>query len=139
LAKLILDIEYDYNFILFGISCHERDYRLSWALNNTLHLELAKTEDLKIDTKKQKESLSHATFYYANEQDYLEYYLIANKGTMGLLLPEQKAADFFLLIKGSVTAETKILLLKAVKETSGVLMVFEIDPNKLKSKENLLF
>ena len=139
MAKLVLDIEYEFDFTLIGVSCHEKDYRLSWALNNNLNLELAKTKDLKIDSKKYKEPLSHSMFAFVSEEQYRQYYLISNKGTQVLLVPEQKAADFFLLIKGTLLNDDKAIILKKVKDTPGVLTAFGIDPNKLKSKENLLF
>jgi hypothetical protein len=139
MAKLVLDIEYDYDFLLIGISCHEKEYRLSWALNNNLNLELAKTKDLQIDSKKQKEPLAHSMFMFDSEQQYRQYYLIANRGVQGPLIPEQKQADFFLLIKGTLLNDDKTTILKRVKETPMVLTAFDIDPNKLKSKENLLF
>jgi len=139
MAKLVLDIEYDYDFLLIGISCHEKDYRLSWSLNNSLNLELAKTDDLKLDSKKYKEPLSHSMFMFDNEDQYKQYYLISNKGPKGLLIPEQKHSDFFLLIKGTLLNDDKASILKKIKDTPGVLTIFDIDPNKLKSKENLLF
>ena len=36
--KYYLDDTYEYDFLLLGISCHERDYRVSWALNQKLTL-----------------------------------------------------------------------------------------------------
>ena len=139
MAKLVLDIEYDYDFFLIGISCHEKDYRLSWALNNSLNLELAKTNDLQIDAKKHKEPLTYSMSAYDNEQQYRQYYLISNRCLIGALVPEQKQADFFLMIKGTLLREDKTTIIKRIKETPTVLTAFEIDPNKLKSKENLLF
>ena len=78
-------------------------------------------------------------YWFDNEQQYRNYYLISNKGTKGLLVPEQKHADFFLLIKGALPDDDKVTLLKQIKDTPTVLTAFDIDPNKLKSKENLLF
>jgi len=139
MAKLVLNVEYDFDFFLLGISCHEKDYRLSWALNNSLHIELAKENDLQIDAKKNSKPLMHSIFTFDNEQEYRQYYLISNRGSNGFLVPEQKQADYFLLIKGSLMTEDKPSIIKRVKETSMVLTAFEIDPNQLKSKENLLF
>lgn len=139
MAKLVLDIEYEYDFLLIGVSCHEKDYRLSWALNNTLNLELSKTNDLQIDSKKHKDPLTYSMFTFDNEQQHRQYYLISNRCLLSPLVPEQKQADFFLMIKGTLLNDDKTTLIKRVKETPTVLTAFEIDPNKLKSKENLLF
>jgi hypothetical protein len=56
-----------------------------------------------------------------------------------MLIPEQKQADHFLMIKGIIHNDRKIGLLKLIKATTNVLTAFELDPNKLKSKDNLLF
>ena len=52
MKKHLLEIEYDYDFVLIGISSHEKDYRVCWALNNKLGLELVKTEPFEIKDKK---------------------------------------------------------------------------------------
>jgi len=139
MAKLTLDIEYEYDFHLFGISCHEKDYRLSWAINISLNLELAKTTDLQIDSKKYTEPLNYSMFKFENEQQHSQYYLISNRCLPSPLVAEQKQIDFFLMIKGYLTRDDINILLKKIKDTPTVLTAFEIDPNKLKSKENLLF
>ncbi len=139
MAKQVLTIEYEFDFTLFGISCHEKDYRLSWALNKGLNIDMAKTPDYQIETKKQKEALSYSAYSFEDTQRYLHFFLIANKGSQSLLLPEQKQADFLLLIKGTVNPESKLNFLKEIKASQDVLTAFEIDPNSLRSKENLLF
>ncbi|MCC6691572.1 MAG: IPExxxVDY family protein [Bacteroidia bacterium] len=139
MAKLILDINYDYDFALIGISCHEKEYRICWALNNSLNIDLAKTSDLKIDTKKFNEPLTHAMFEFDSIEQNRQYYLIANRGEKGLLVAEQKQADFFLIIKGVLPNNDKLEIIKHIREMAFVLTAFEINPNQLKSKENLLF
>lgn len=42
MSKFQLQIDYDFDFRLIGISCHARDYRLCWALNNHLEIQLEK-------------------------------------------------------------------------------------------------
>jgi hypothetical protein len=138
-VKQTLDIKYEYDFILIGISCHEKEYRLSWALNNSLQLELARISDMQIELKKQTEPLSYPIFEYDDTEHYRKYYLISNKTSKGMLVPEQKQADFLLMIKGSLQDPEKLALLKAIKNTQLVLMAFEINPESLKSRDNLLF
>jgi hypothetical protein len=139
MAKQVLTIEYDFDFTLYGISCHEKDYRLSWSLNKGLNIDLAKTADYLIETKKQKEGLNYSSFSFEDSHRYLHFFLLSNKSLQGPLLPEQKQADFLLLIKGNLNPESKALLLKEIKASQDVLTAFEINPNSLKSKENLLF
>ena len=139
MAKLVLNIEYDFDFILIGISCHEKDYRLSWTINNKLGIDLSKEKDLEIDVKKHKEPMAHSFFAFEEEDQFKQFYLINNRGTKGLLIPEQKQADYFLIIKGKVSPEEKTAYLKNVNDIPMILMAFDIIPSTLKSKENLLF
>lgn len=139
MAKLTLDIEYDYDFILLGICCHDKDYKLCWNINNALEIELAKTKNLSIEIKKTTEAQEYAMFEFVDEDLYREWYLIANRGTLGFLIPEQKQADFFLMIKGTINSAEKQDIFTALKKITTVITAFEISPKTLKSKDNLLF
>ena len=137
MSKILLSIEEDYDFTLIGISCHTKDYRLCWELNKTLNIDLSKSLDLEISKKKETNSVS---FYeFVDDENYLEYYLISNLGSNGYLISEYKKVDFFLLLKGNTsTNQTKDIIAK-INSLSLVLTSFNIDPNLLKSKQNLLF
>lgn len=137
MSKVILSLEDDYDFSLIGISCHTKDYRLCGELNNILHIDLIRTKDLEID---KKEAIKRYSFYeFIDEDNYLEYYLIANLGNNGYLIPEQKKIDFFFMIKGNTSNnETQDIICK-INSLSLVLTSFNIDPCQLKSKQNLLF
>lgn len=137
--KFKLEIEYDYDFVLIGIASHEKDYRICWAINNKLGFDLKKTEDLEIKDKKQTESSMFSMYMYENTEQYSEYYVIANRSANGLLVPEQKQVDYFLMIRGTVTDEQVEDIIKQLREVNLVLTAYEIDPNQLRSKQNLLF
>lgn len=55
--KHFLENDFEFEFQLIGISCHEKDYRICWALNQALGVELTKTEtDLELVLKKRKKN-----------------------------------------------------------------------------------
>jgi len=139
MAKFSLDIEYDYDFLLIGISCHEKDYRLCWAMNKELNIELEKQPDLEIKEKKQVESSGHSLYIFPDEENYIEYSVVANRATGGLLVPEQKQADYLLKVTGTLTTEKKESILSAVRSIGIVLMAYDINPSSLKSKQSLQF
>jgi hypothetical protein len=137
MSKIVLSLEEDYDFDLVGISCHSKDYRLCWELNNTLGIDLTRTEDLTI-TK--KEVAGNYSFYeYDDEENHLSYYLMANKCSNGYLIPEKKTTDFFILIKGIFDENYILKILSKINSISLILTSFQLDPNSLKSKQNLLF
>lgn len=137
--KFKLDIDYDYDFVLIGISCHETDYRICWAINNELGFDFKRTDDLEIKDKKLTTFSTYSLYAYHNDKTYMDYYIIENRSDDRLLIPEQKQTDFFMVIKGNILPTEKEELVKKLKNISFVLAVYEIDPNQLKSKQNLLF
>jgi hypothetical protein len=135
MGKITLELEEDFDFKLFGISCHSKDYRLSFELDKSLAFDFIKEENLEI---KLKEGFAEFSFYsYIDEENYTEYFLLSNRGTMGYLVPEEKLSDYFLLIKGSVNNEIEIL--KKINEVKLVLKAYTIKVEELKSKRNLIF
>jgi hypothetical protein len=137
MSKILLSIEEDYDFILIGVSCHTKDYRLCWEINKSLNSDLKRTEDLEISKKGE---VNFFSFYeYIDEDNYIEYYLISNLGSNGYLIPEQKKVDFFLLLKGNTSTNQAKDIIGRINSLSLVLTSFKIDPNQLKSKHNLLF
>jgi len=137
--KYTLEEEYEYDFRLIGISCHEKDYRVCWGLNNILCLSLAKEEDeIEVLIKKSNEFSKHALYSYFQEDTENEYNLLNNRSKYGLLVPEQAHADYLLMIKESYDINL-IELISKIKSIPFVLTAFEVNVGELKSKENLIF
>jgi len=130
-VKFILEEEKEYNFNLIGISCHDKAYRLCWALNNALDFSLQK-EPCDIVIKNSK----HPFFYYKEESTQNEFYLICNRTSTGVLIPEQKHADYFIMIKENYFINFDKLRNK-LNSINFVLTSFLIDVDKLKSKDKL--
>lgn len=139
MKKHLLEIEYDFDFVLIGISSHEKDYRISWAINNKLGLDLIKTDPLEIQDKKQEEASGFSLFVCDRPDEFMEYLVIANRSEKGLLIPEQKQMDYFFVIKGEIENEKIAVMIDKIKEINFVLTAIRIDPALLKSKQNLIF
>ncbi len=138
MGKYTLEIEYDYDFVLIGISSHEKDYRICWALNNQLGLNLTKTEALEIKDKKQDEPSHFSLFSLEQPDEFMEYFIIANRSEKGMLIPEQKQVDYFFIIRGEVEDDKIMEMIKLIKESNLVQTAFRVDVNALKSKQNLI-
>lgn len=160
MGKYTLEIDYDYDFVLIGISSHEKDYRFCWALNNKLNIELTKRESLEIKGKKQDTPSFFSFFFYENPSEFSEFAVIANlsesksqvskKNTLfgnlnktesdsELLIPEQKQMNFFFLIRAEIEDKKIDEMIKKIKEIDNVQTAIRIDPKQLKSKQNLIF
>lgn len=137
MGKLKLQVEYDFDFTLLGISCHEPDYRFCWMVNKITGMGFVKEDDIIIPIK--DSNSAHSIFSCHIEENFCTYYIIANKGTAGLLIPESKHTDYFLMIKGPVQDDGLEELTAQIREINKVLTVFTVNVNDLKSKYNLLF
>lgn len=139
MTKHRLDIEYEYDFFLTGISCHEKPYRLCWAINKALELDMKLVDSLSISLKKNEMPSDFPLFMHENlEQDTI-IYLIGNKNENGLLIPEHHQADYFFIAKGPFHETDFADMISGIKGIPFVLMSYPIDPETLKSKQNLLF
>lgn len=134
-----LEVEYEYDFILVGISSHEKPHRVAWGLNQALELDLARTEPYRLALKKSDPDSEFAHFSWEHPDFEATYSLLSNKGTHGLLIPEQHQADYFLVAQGPFTDEDKLEMISGMREVSFILMAYSIDPQVLKSKQNLIF
>jgi len=137
MAKLTLEVEEDYDFELVGICSHAKDYRLSWEINNVLEFDLEKGENYEINIKGDNQSYSF--FSFIDDENHLEYYLINNRCSKGVLIPEEKKSDYFLLIRGIRRGGEKEELINKIGEIKNVLTTYEVEVDQLKSKSNLLF
>ncbi|HET6227800.1 MAG TPA: IPExxxVDY family protein [Bacteroidia bacterium] len=162
MGKHTLEIQYDYDFVLIGISSHEKDYRLCWALNNKFGLELIKVDSLEIKGKKQETPSFFSLFTYDHPENFLEYTVVANlseskSGSImetdlfgsqikahshnenEFLIPEHKQLNYFFVVKGEVDEQAAQQMVKKIKEIDLILTAIPIDVSQLKSKHNLVF
>jgi hypothetical protein len=140
MAKTVLKLtnDDDYDFILIGIVCQNRDYRLVHELNTVMSLEMTKRDDYTVFNNKRMEDHAFSFYEYMTE-DGDRFNLISNRCNKGVLLPEQKSMDYLLLIRPDKMRIDENELLGQLKNSKIILGAFRLDVLKLKSKQNLLF
>ena len=141
MTRFRLDIEYEYDFLLVGISCHEKPYRLCWAVNKALELNMERIDSLALSLKKNENPSGFPLFRQDNFENDTSLILVANRAdqSTGLLIPEQHQADYFFIAHGPYTDTDYERMLAEIKRIPFVLMSYRLDPENLKSKQNLLF
>jgi len=123
--KIMLDSRAEPSYYsLAGISCHLKDYRLSFLLNQLLHASFSKMEDLKG---------SYSLYFYPHEECRNSYYLIGNRNEEKLLFQELKQTDFVLLVEGPFKKNQFNRMINSIKTIPNVLTAFEIKPEILKN------
>jgi len=135
---LKLKINDDIHFRLIGISSHENDYRLVWAINNQLKFQFTRIESLIIHRAATKTDLEFSRYVYADEDKYLTYYLISNRCAEGFLFSELKNLDYLLQITGEISENSQAELMKFLRKVDLISAVFYIDPLHLKESSSKL-
>lgn len=138
MPRTVLRIEYDYDFYLLALVSPIKDYRLCWVLNKTCDLDLKKQGDLEINSQKNKKLVYFTVFEYQDKINQTYYNIISNKLMGEWLIPELKEADYFMMVRGNTSSMERESLLENVKIDPEIQMAFEVDPAKLKSRQNLL-
>lgn len=138
--KVTLKYELDLDFVLIAITSPLRDYRLCYFINKATGLKLYKIADYEIGVPPPIEHAAFSRYADFNDAAETEYYLLANRGLDGgVLVPEMRHSDYFLLIRSFIDDEDLTELLDRLVAIEEVVAASEISPQKLKSKENLIF
>ncbi|HLU83969.1 MAG TPA: IPExxxVDY family protein [Vicingaceae bacterium] len=137
MSKLTLSLDEEYDFELIGMSCHLRDYRICWSINQLLKIDLTRVDDYEVI--KNNEVLTFSFYEFFEEEDGVEYYVLSNKCEKGYLIPEKQNFDYFMILKGNTEEELLQNITQQIKSVNGVNITHQIDVNELKSKRNLIF
>lgn len=137
MSKLTLSLDEEYDFELIGMSCHLRDYRICWSINQLLKIDLTRVDDYEVI--KNNEVLTFSFYEFFEEEDGVEYYVLSNKCEKGYLIPEKQSFDYFMILKGNTEEELLQNITQQIKSVNGVNITHQIDVNELKSKRNLIF
>lgn len=138
MSKLVLDVEYDFDFALFGVSSHVANYRLAWGMNQLFELDLERVDDIDLSFGPKKQG-NFSIYRFDDEESYTTYHLISNRCSSGYLIPELKQMDYFIQYWGPMSDDELNDFKNELRKIPSVLTAMDIDPMKLKSRNNLLF
>ncbi len=123
---------------IIGISSHENDYRLVWAVNSALAFQFTRIENLVIFSPKLNCNLEFSRFIFTDEDKYLTYNLISNRCPDGFLFPEIKNLDYLVQITGELDPKHMVRIMKELKNVDIVSAAFRIDAKQLKDVDKKL-
>ncbi len=136
MAKIKLDLEPDPEVTVIGISSHVNDHRLCWSLNRSMGLALRRS-DMDIVDDAPGRSTDYAVFVHTERDPEGRYLLVSNHGTGGVLIKEQRQADFFLVVD-NVLVEHDPELLYRVRSAEFVLTAFDLPFANIRKGHKLL-
>jgi hypothetical protein len=123
---------------MIGISSHENDYRLVWAMNEQLKMKFLRIENLLAHHAKLGQDFEFSRYLFNDEDRYLKFYMISNRCSDGFLFPEVKNFDFLLQIQGEITDEEIKTLINKMKQVAIISAVFLLQPEKIKGIGQIL-
>jgi hypothetical protein len=132
-----LDFTPDFDFVVIAIYCAYRDYKLCADLNKTLGYSLEKKPDLEMKMGK-KGTTSHFPYFLFLTEDEEEIYLISNKTSNHLFIPEFKQVDYFFVIKNLSRYTDVDQVMKNILSIKIISSAQELEPTEIKSAENFL-
>jgi len=158
--KLDLDEFDEIDYHLIAIHTTLEDYRLAYFINQHFPINLSKSnEEIHISVKEGETQFSR--FYFNDEDNFISWNLIQNKNevigqktiinqnlisdstqevaTKIFLRPELKKVDYFLKIESDEDDVIIADILKQLKRIKSLSTVYVVDPESIKSKNNLIF
>lgn len=136
MARHKLDMDPDPAVTLIGISCHVNDYRLCWALNRALGINLTRRPQ-DITEPGPERMASYSAFDHMDSGTQAQFVLVNNHSGDGVLLKEHRHADYFLVVDecAPITAEE---LIEQVRRTEFVLTAYALDARTERGAHKLL-
>jgi hypothetical protein len=134
-----LNVEPRFDFILIGISSHEKDYFVSWAINKHFVFNLVKLEDLRPARTKGAAPCSFSFYRFDDEDKSVTWRLISNRGPNGFFAEEFSNIDYFLHARGDITVSAAEEMIPVLRQIKGVMTAFVINPETIKSGKQFLF
>lgn len=166
MARLTLEEEHDFDFIVFAINSTAPDYKICFGINSVLNLEMQKEIPFEIQNKNQKEVLQFSMFQYYSEDTFFNYELISNKSfntvrvkenkkaktqidlfeeneevqkQIGFLIPELDKTDYLFIVRSEYDSTLVKEIEKRLKTIDDLSNVHYVKPSDLASKVNLIF
>ena len=119
----IIEDEIKLDMTVLAINSHVKGYNLCWHINKKLCSNFIKTE---IFIGEKKESFSAFEVEHENKK----ITLVNNKSKKGVLMPEKKNVDFFIIVEPEIKNTAKEEFISKLREISKILLIFEVDLEK---------
>jgi hypothetical protein len=136
--KLSIPVNLSEDYTVIAISCHLKEYRISFQVNQSLRIKLKREVDLIIDGNEKEEHRDYALYAFNNLDQRCYYFLLANHHPEGKLLNTLRQVDYFLIVTQLLSREDKERIVFNLRNINGVLMAYTVDAGKVRDMDLLL-
>lgn len=118
----------------------EKPHRLAWFINQIYPYDFQRRNDYTLSiTSDETTEHEFPLFLFDDEENRLMYHLVANKSEGSYLIPEWKNFDYLVLISGAIDFFNEAEFKKSISKVPVVQLVYQLDAETVKSKNNLVF
>jgi hypothetical protein len=132
--KLQLEVEEDLSFLLFGLVSNHKASKLLFFLNQVESLNFERVADLDLPDYNPKSEISFSKFAYFDEENHLDFYLLANKEFGLCLFNDLKQFDYLLIVRGGIEFFDEKMFTRSCMQLSGIQFMAPITNLKILSK-----
>ena len=136
--KTYLKLSLDLDFVLIAITAPLKDYTLCHKINRNLEFDFEKIEDHEVYYNVDEAPLAFSRYHFFVDEGEIDYYLVNNRNSEGFLIPEMNKVDFFIIIQQFIGKDELDFILSRLNKLPDIQVAAQINPLKLKSKENLV-
>jgi hypothetical protein len=136
--KLSIPVNLSEDYTVIAISCHLKEYRISFQINQSLRIKLKREGDLIIGGNEKEEHRDYALYVFNNLDQRCYYFLIANHHADGKLLNTLGQVDYFLIVTQLLSKEDISRTVSNLRNINGVLTAYRVESNKVRDMDLLL-
>lgn len=136
--RMRIDIDFQYGYLIVGISSLLKDYRLAYHLNTVLGIDLKRLEDLPANFEKENKVVPFPLFI-DNLNDNFKVCILIGCNNQGVkLFPLLKHYDYMLLYEMPSIDWTPEHVVTSIRKISNVQLAKKLSSEELKGFQPIL-
>lgn len=144
---------YEHSYTLIAVHCSLADYQLAYQLNSKTYTKFKRIQDIDFYNN----SISFSTYEWEDQKKDMLWNLVSNTSgiiasetnnntlfdketpiLINYLIPERKKTDYFIKIDGELMQKDTTDILNEINKIPQIITAYTIEPNQLKSRNNLI-
>lgn len=123
-------------YTVIGLSSLARGYRLAMKVNEKLGLKLRRVADY--PGRGPDQPLLYSLYYYNDRELRRNYILLYNRNPEGMLVPQLKGIDAFLVLHERLSSAESGAMLNTLRQGPGIQAAYEINISAVKDFDLLM-
>lgn len=137
MSKHRLIVDDDYNFCSYGLSCHQKDFRVAWYLNSLFKFDFHRFH---LDMSDKEGTVhSYSFFRYQDRNNHLNYFLVNNLSDNIPLVKQYKQFNMFMLVEGYIELFDDERFAEKLQNLEAIQFISSLENDPFKKLQYSLF